>query len=123
MAKKRSNNEGSIHKRDNGTWRAQATINGKRLSYTGKTHKECRAWIRKTIQEAESGIALEKAQISLGKFISRWQVSVEASLRPKTWRQYNQIVRDYIIPELGRIKLIDLRPHHIQALYELIETY
>ena len=32
--KKRANNEGSLYQRANGTWRAQVTINGRRLSYT-----------------------------------------------------------------------------------------
>lgn len=118
MAKKRGNNEGSIHKRKNGTWRALISVGGKRLSFTGKSRKECREWLKDMLHQADTGILLEKAQITLESFINRWLVSVEASLRPKTWQQYQQIVRDYIIPDLGKIKIIDLRPHHIQALYD-----
>ena len=34
MARKRSNNEGSIYKRENGSWRAQVTLDGERLGRT-----------------------------------------------------------------------------------------
>jgi hypothetical protein len=44
--------------------------------------------------------------------------SAKASLRPNTWQQYNQITGDYVLPSLGRGKLVDLRPDLIQALYD-----
>jgi integrase len=43
--------------------------------------------------------------------------AAKPSLRPKTWMQYTQIVRQHIIPNLGSIKLKDLRPDHIQSFY------
>ena len=49
MAKKRGNNEGSIHKRPNGTWRAQVSLSGTRLSFTANSRAECQTWIKKTI--------------------------------------------------------------------------
>lgn len=39
------------------------------------------------------------------------------SVRPKTAQQYEQIANQYIAPVIGRIKLRELRPDHIQALY------
>ena len=39
MAKKiRGRNEGTVHKRSNGTWRAQLSVNGKRLSFCADTN-------------------------------------------------------------------------------------
>ena len=118
MAKKRGNKEGSLFKRKNGTWRAQVTVNGERLSFTGKSQKECRLWIKQTINQLDTGLTFYGAQICLGEFLLDWLVSTKASLRLKTWDQYQQIVCTHIIPDLGKIKLIELRPDHIQSLYD-----
>lgn len=36
---------------------------------------------------------------------------------PTTFEQYSQVARDHIVPLLGSIKLIDLRPDQVQKLY------
>ncbi|MBU1682693.1 hypothetical protein KJ742_01985, partial [Patescibacteria group bacterium] len=42
MAKSiRGRNEGSISKRPNGKWRAQLSLNGKRISFGSKSKEEC----------------------------------------------------------------------------------
>jgi hypothetical protein len=46
-----------------------------------------------------------------------WLVAVQSSARPKTFNQYKQIVRQHIIPSPGKIKVKDLGPERIQALY------
>lgn len=117
MAKRRSNHEGTIFKRTNGTWRAQITIDGKRLSFTAKTAKECRDWLNLTQRKVDAGLTFEGTQVTLDKFLSEWLVTVKATLRPRTWDQYQQIVRDHIVPSLGKIKLFNLRPDHVQTLY------
>jgi integrase len=118
MAKKRGNNEGSIHKRTNGSWRAQVSLDGKRMSRTFKTNKECVAWIRKTNNKIDKGLSYETAQYTVEAFMKRWLTNSKSSLRPKTWHQYEQITRDYISPDLGKIKLVALRPDLIQTVYD-----
>ena len=48
MAKQRGKQEGTMFKRNNGTWRAQSSIDGKRLSFTGQSQAECRECVRQT---------------------------------------------------------------------------
>ena len=114
MAKKRFHNEGSICKRNNGTWRAQVCLDGGRLSFTGKTQKECKDWIKKTLDQVESGLTYDNAQITLNKFMQDWLVSIEASVRVATHRQYTQITNQHILPFIGKHKLNDLKPEFIQ---------
>lgn len=117
MAKKRGNNEGSIHRRKNGTWRAQVTLQGRRRGHTGKTRRECQIWLREMLNQIDDGLSYEATNITYNKFLDNWLVSIEPTLRPTTHYQYSQIVRDYIIPTLGKIKLCELRPNQIQILY------
>jgi integrase len=118
MANKRGNNEGSIFKRKNGTWRAQVMAGGKRISYSGKTRSECQTWIRLTLQRVDNGLTFDKTQVTVETFLKNMLASMKSSLRHSTWIQYNQIVRDHINPSLGRIKVVDLRPDLIQELYD-----
>ncbi len=117
MAKKRGNNEGSIYRRDNGTWRAQVTLQGKRLNFTSKTKREAQEWLRKTLDEIDNGLNFASTKISLEKFMKEWLISIEPALRYNTIKQYTQITHQYILPTLGNYQLRDIRPEHIQRLY------
>ena len=122
MAKKRGNNEGSIYQRANGTWRAQIALDGRRLSYTGKTRKDCQEWLKKTIGQIDDGMTFASTQIGLDEFLSRWLTSTKHAMRQRTWTQYDQIIRNYIAPSLGKQKVKDIRPDQIQRVYDqLIE--
>jgi integrase len=118
MAKRRGNHEGSIYPCQDGTWRAQVSIAGKRLSYTGTSHKECRDWIQRTRKQIESGLTYEGTQTTLAEFASGWLAQRKADLRPGSWALYDATIRQYLMPALGRFKLAELRSAHIQAFYD-----
>ena len=117
MSKKRSQGEGSIFQRKDGLWAAQMTIQGKHVAKYFHSQSECREWLKVTRAQVENGLTLSGAQTTLAHFLSEWLVATGNSIRPKTFVQYQQIVRQHIVPTLGNIKLKDLRPDHIQALY------
>jgi len=117
MANKRGQNEGTIYKRKDGSWAAQVSIQGRRLTKYTKTQSEARTWLRTTLSQVDNGITFLGAQMVLGKYLEQWLVTVKTSVRPKTYEQYKQIVTSHIVPILGRIKLKDVRPDHIQSLY------
>jgi integrase len=120
MAKNRGHNEGSIFKRGNNTWRAQITIQGQRLSFNGKTKKECQEWVKVTLAQVDNGLNFKGANLTLKEFMTDWLVNVESSLRPNTYKQYRQITNQHILPYLGNFKLKDLNPQHIQHRYNLM---
>lgn len=67
--------------------------------------------------QIRAGLTFTGAQLPLSEFLSQWLGSIRESVKMKTLLQYGQIIRDHIVPRLGRIKLKDLRPDQIQALY------
>jgi len=105
---KRGNNEGSIHKRGNGTWRAQISLNGKRLSHTAKTRTECNDWLRKTLDLVDGGMTYSKSEYTLGEFLLEWMGAKKNSLRPKPAQQYETIIRNDLLPIFGNAKLNQL---------------
>lgn len=118
MTGKRGNGEGSIHRRSNGTWRAQVSLNGHRLSTTADTRSECQAWLKKTLLQVDNGLTMDGAQTSLESYLQQWLQTVKPALRLTTWNLYQHIVVSHIIPYLGSAKLKDLRPEIIQRLYD-----
>jgi integrase len=117
MAKKRGNNEGSIYKRQNGTWRAQVTIVGQRLSYSAKNKQDAQTWLRQMHDEIDDGLRYESTQLSLSEFMQNWLITVKPTLRHNTHGQYWQVTEQHILPVLGQFKLRELQAAQIQLLY------
>jgi len=117
MPRKRGHGEGSMYKRKNGLWSAQISVQGKRVTNYFKTQREGLDWLQQMRNQIRAGLTFTGAQLPLREFLSQWLGSIRESVKGKTLHQYGQIVRDHIAPRLGNIKLKDLRPDQIQALY------
>ena len=117
MTRRRGWNEGTIWQLKNGLWRAQVTIAGKRLSHRALTKAECSAWI--TQMQAADKPELESggSRQMLADYLPEWMESHKISLRPKTTRQYEQIIRLYILPGIGKMRLRDLRLERLDRFY------
>jgi len=70
MAKIRAHNEGSIYQRFNGKWRAQVSIDGRRLSFTAKTKKEGLAWVLETKNQIDQDLTFQGDGKTLKEFLS-----------------------------------------------------
>ena len=118
MAKKiRGRNEGSIFRRCNGTWRAQITLNGKRISYGSKTKAECQAWLRRMQFQLDQGYDYQGGKITLGEYLVEWLIGYKITIRPKTHHRYKGLIDKYIVPNIGHITLKDLHPLNIERFY------
>jgi hypothetical protein len=56
MARRRGNSEGCIYQRKDGNWRVQLRLQGQRLSFSGKSRRECQEWLKKTISLIDNGL-------------------------------------------------------------------
>jgi integrase len=74
-------------------------------------------WIRRTRNQIEAGLSYAGAQSTLNQFLKEWLDSIRNTLKPKTWSQYKQVTEQHVIPELGKIKLKNIRPDQIQSFY------
>jgi integrase len=119
MAKKRGQGEGSIYQRKDKRWVGQVTITGEKISKYFKSQREARMWVNETTSRVDDGLTLMGAKTTLEEYLKEWLVTAQTSVRPKTYEQYSQIVRQHIIPVLGRTKLKDLTPGMIQSLYNM----
>ena len=57
-------------------------------------------------------------RLTLGEWLDRWLATyAKPKVRQSTWESYGQLVRLYIAPALGDVRLRDLRPEHLQRFY------
>lgn len=121
---KRSNGEGTIYQRKNGTWAGLLTIgrdeNGKlkRLSFSGRTRKEVVEKLTKARAELQQGTFVEPNKVTVGEWLDTWLKEYKKpDLRPEVFQTYQMIIRVHLKPALGGVLLQALRPEMVQRLY------
>ena len=114
---RRGKKEGSIYKRENGFWRAQISIDGKRLSHTGKTRSECNEWLRKTMDLVDKGMTFQSRNLSAREYLVDWFSIKKNTVKPKTAYDYGRLLKKYIYPSLGHVKLKELTTYGITRFY------
>lgn len=94
--------------------------NGRRKAkwFSGyRTKREAQAALVEKLHELQSGTYVEPARESFGEYMRQWLADKRQQVRPGTYRSYRWLVERRIIPQLGGVRLTDLRPAHLQAAY------
>lgn len=118
MTKRRSSSEGSISQLPSGHWRGRVYLQGRRITATRRTKVEIIAWIREIKDQAEAGLSYQATRMLLGEFMVRWMEMKRSQVRAKTLQSYSDIIRIYIHPRLGKVKLIELTPGIVQGFLD-----
>lgn len=115
---RRNPGEGSIYQRGDGRWTAAIQLHGKRKTLYGKTAKEVKEKLKAlTKHTAITGAIPECGKRTVADLLDFWLDTVKATLKPRTIADYQRVGHDYIKPHLGRIRLSQLQPEHVQKLY------
>lgn len=142
MAKRRTRGDGGLYQRHDhpgcpplingeraahkcqGRWVGNIVvrIDGKvrRKSVYGRTQKEARIKLAAALREKSDG-TLVVASMTTGAWLNYWLDNI-ADVRPQTRRGYRSKLDRYLIPQLGKIRLTDLRPEHIRAMHKKMRT-
>ena len=120
MAKKRSRGEGSVFwDSSKERWCAEITLpNGKRKKKRAKTKKAVQDWLFDIRKQIKDNLPFLENEDTVGLYFRRYmdQVAIH-SVKPSTFKSYNHWVSKHVIPEIGHIKLKELKPGHLQSLY------
>jgi integrase len=114
----RGKNEGSIFRKPNGSWVAQVSVLGKRISHSAKSRAECQAWVRQTLDQVDQGMTFETRNLRLSDFLREWIGVKKSSVRQRTAFQYERLIVAYVVPMLGRVRLKDLSLRVVNRFYE-----
>jgi integrase len=114
---RRSNGEGSIYQRKDGTWTATLRLGGQRRYLYGNTRREVAAKLQELQKEAAKGSIAAPSRLTLADYLDQWLTVATPRLRASTAAQYEILIRVHVKPALGGVKLALLRPIHLQHLY------
>ena len=124
---RRGRGEGSITRRSDGRWMAQADLgwqDGKRRRKTlyGRTKREVQEKLRETLHRSEHGLPPVPEQETVGTFLRRWLEFRRGRARSRTYERYEQVVRLHLLPSLERIRLARLTPQDVAACLRRVEA-
>jgi integrase len=128
MAKRRGHGEGSVHQRPDGRWCATidlGVMNGKRKRkyLYGETRREVVEKLKAAQHAQASGANLAAERLTVAQFLERWLADIVSHRnKPRTVDGYTQIVRQHLIPHLGRHQLDQLTPEHVQAMLNTLAS-
>lgn len=113
--------DGSVFQLPSGRWRAQlylGMVDGKRKYVTST--KEYKATAEDALKDmrrqVERGIVPD-GKMTFDKWFEYWVDQVKTKLAPKTRYEYRRNIALYVSPVIGKKRLRDLQPEHLEAVY------
>ena len=130
IAKKRANGEGNIRKRADGRWEGRYTAGyhpetGKRIikNVLGKTQAECKAKLKKAIEESQSLDVGRADEYTVVAWLRTWfELYAKPHIRPSTMNYYHRNIEQHIIPAIGDIPLNKLTTRDLQKFYNDLQS-
>lgn len=110
--------------KDNKTWSVVIElkkVKGKRQQkwYTVKGNKkDAEKFLTEKLRELDTGTFIDSKNINVRQYFNFWyEQHCLNNLSPTTYESYRRNLDNYILEELGHIRLEDLKPMHLQSFY------
>lgn len=120
---------GSITRSATGTWSFVVDLperNGQRRQLRRRgfpTKKAAQAAMTAYLADRDRGVAIAPSRTTVGTYLLEvWLPARRSALRPSTAAAYEGVIRNYILPELGRTKLQSLDGATLNRLYNVLLT-
>lgn len=124
MSKKRTNGEGSIHKRADGRWEARITLGfnpktgqQERKSVYANTAKAASMKLADMRASRDQGKPVTPSKLLLKDWLNIWIADYSVDKKYGTIKGYRSSFRNHIIPALGDCRLGEISPLMVQAFY------
>lgn len=117
--KRRAKNEGGLHFwKKKGLWVGRLTMpSGKPKTKYSKTQKVVKDWLLEERSKLQKGIYVVDDKMTVETFMLRYlQDYAKRSTRATTYQYYEGWTKRHIIPEIGHIRLTQLRADHVNQL-------
>jgi integrase len=118
--------KGHVRERGKGNWYAVLSMRdpqtGKRkVKFVSlpdaKGKREVQQRLARIITELDAGEFVEPNKVTVTQFLERWLAYMKTQVAASTHDRYGELVRNNIVPALGGVRLVKLRPEHISDAY------
>jgi integrase len=122
---------GMIRKRGQNSWQISVSAGfdlatGRRIRIWRTirgTRKDAERALAKLLNEVAHGLPTDPGKTTVDEWLRRWLEVKRPMVSPKTYETYEFLTRLYLIPALGRHRLSQLHPYHVQEmLSKLLEA-
>jgi integrase len=96
---------------------------GKRKTVTTTmrgSRKDAERELRRLLHAVDVGQHVDPSRTTVREWLTTWLAAVEEEVAPKTHERYDEIVRNFLAPALGNMRLTKLGPVHIQEAYNAL---
>jgi len=122
--KRRGNREGTIYQRGDQRWEAKVDLGwdgGRRVrkSIYRRTRNEVVEALMRLNSKHQDGLPVAtNERLTLGVFLENWlkESVIDSDLKPATREQYQDHIRRYLMPQLGKIRLVKLTPGQVRGM-------
>ena len=116
---------GHVRQRSTGTWEVRYTLGtepgtGKRRTITTTVkgdRKDAEKELRRLLRTRDTGEHVDPTRMTVRQWLEFWLSAVREEVSPKSHERYGEIVRNFLVPELGAVAITKLAPMHIQVAY------
>ena len=129
MTKRRGRGDGTIRERSDGRWEGRIELGygptGKRRqkSVFGRTRREVVAKMRSEQQRLDSGLPPTDGRRRVRDFLQWWSEKVlPGTVSAGSEATYRRLLRLYVIPSVGNLRLTELAPAHVTEMMRSMEA-
>ncbi len=84
------------------------------------TKKDSEKHLSEMLSQQDKGTFIKPTKTTMTEYLERWLADyAKPNLGPRTYEGYESIVRCHLIPDLGHIPLMQLKPQHLQKYYAM----
>jgi integrase len=118
---RRGHGEGSIYRDKDGSWRAALTLGpesgGGRKYFRGATRQEVQKKLVAAKRALDDGLPQFEGRQTVQQFLTSWLLAIKPTIEYGAWRRHEEFVRIHITPRLGQIRMAQVTPQQVQAVY------
>lgn len=119
---RRANGEGSIYQRKDGRWTGAVYVFNRdggrqRRQVYGSSRIEVAGKVADLVRLNEQHVPAAPVTITVQEFADSWvQQLASGGLKPATVSNYRWVLERYVLPRVGRLRLVALAPHHVREM-------
>jgi hypothetical protein len=85
-----------------------------------RTKKEAEDALVEALERMRTGMWVDPGTTTFGEFLTEflteWLAAMESNVLDTTYRGYEQMIRNGVVPRVGDVRLVELSPIHLRSL-------
>ena len=81
-----------------------------------RTKKDAEDALVEALERMRTGMWIDPGTTTLGEYLTEWLAAMESNVLDTTYRAYEQMIRNWVVPRIGDVRLVEVSPMHLRSL-------